>query len=178
MSDISELEGRITAALDRIARAAEAARATEGTQPGATDSGGAQSGAAPAKATSEIALREALEAERSANAQLTERVRAIKEKQENMVAQIERKLARATSQLDVQGLELRRMKRANAQLAEANRRLIEAREQGEGSDGATIGKALQAELESLRAARRAEMAEMEEILGELRPLIEEEQANG
>lgn len=173
MSDISELEGRITAALDRIARAAESARST-----GAAQAGGAQSAGAQADAASEIALREALEAERNANAQLTERVRAIKERQENMVAQIERKLARATGQLDVQGLELRRMKRANAQLAEANRRLVEAGQQSDGADGATIGKALQAELESLRAERRAEMAEMDEIMGELRPLIEEEQANG
>lgn len=173
MSDISELEGRITAALDRIARAAESARST-----GAAQAGGAQSAGAQADAASEIALREALEAERNANAQLTERVRAIKERQENMVAQIERKLARATGQLDVQGLELRRMKRANAQLVEANRRLVEAGQHSDGADGGTIGKALQAELESLRAERRAEMAEMDEIMGELRPLIEEEQANG
>jgi DNA repair exonuclease SbcCD ATPase subunit len=168
MSQISELERRIKSALERIASAAESASAA----PKSTAAG------PPADTVDgEAALREALEAERGANAQLTERVRAIKEKQETMVSQIERKLARATAQLDVQGLELQRLKRANAQLAEANRRLIAAAETGGGTAGAAQ-KALQAELESLRAARRAEMAELEEIMGELRPLVGEEQAHG
>lgn len=174
MSEISELAGRITAALDRIAKAAESApAATAGA--GAAGTGDSAAGN-QGDGAAEAALREALEAERTANAQLTERVRAIKDKQETMVAQIERKLARATGQLDVQGLELQRLKRANSQIAEANRRLIAAQDDG-GIDAGLADKALQAELESLRAARRSEMAELEEIMGELKPLIEE-QAHG
>ncbi len=152
MSELSGLERRITAALDRIAQAAQNLPGPEVAASGA-----------------EAALREALEAERTANAQLTERVRAIKERQESLIGQVERKLARANEQLDVQGFELQRLKKANAQLADANRKLIEAQQAGTADPGAAM-RALQAEIESLRAARKAEIAELEEIMAELRPL--------
>src|SRR5690606_40004114 len=73
MSDIAELERRISAALARIEAGVEVLGAAPAeTAPAARDEG-------------EITrLTEELEAERAANAQLTERVRAIKEKQEPM----------------------------------------------------------------------------------------------
>ncbi len=79
-------------------------------------------------------MQEALDAERAANAQLTERVRAIKDKQETMVAALERNVARLTQQLDAQGREVMRQKRLNAQLTETNRSLSDARPVGR--DGA------------------------------------------
>lgn len=171
MTELADLHARLSAALDRIGRASEAlqqrsAPASAQAAPPRRDEDEAAARLAAAAAT-EAALREALEAERTTNAQLTERVRAIKERQETLIGQIERKLARAHEQLDVQGLEVQRLKRANAQLMESNRRLIE------GQDGGAINKALQAEVDALRAERRAEMAEIEEIMGELRPLIGE-----
>ncbi|MCL4189939.1 MAG: hypothetical protein KJZ85_20260 [Rhodobacteraceae bacterium] len=148
----SELERRIAAALDRIAAGLER---TPRPQAGETGQ-----------------LREALEAERSANAQLTERVRAIKERQESVVAGLERRLARQTELLDVQGLELQRLKKSVIQLREANRVLREAQEAGL-ADPAAINRSLQAEVEGLRATRAAEIAELDEILAELRPLVGE-----
>jgi len=165
MSDIAELERRISFALERIARAAERASNRKPAAAGA---------AAPAAGQqSEIAaLRAALEAERSANAQLTERVRAIKDRQDSTVTQLERKLARLTDQLDIQGLELQRLRKANIQLAESNRALTEADGAG-AADPAAINRAIGAELEALRADRRAEQAEIEEVLAALAPLIAE-----
>jgi len=157
----TEMERRIAAALDRIAAGLE--RAPRATGPGA---------AAAAAAGEAGELRQALAAEQNANAQLTERVRAVKERQESLVAGLERRLARQTELLDVQGLELQRLKKSVVQLREANRQLREGSEAGV-ADPAAINRSLQAELEALRAGRAAETAELDEILAELRPLVGE-----
>lgn len=163
MNDIVELERRILYALERIGTGvAGMSRAT------AT---AADALPGPGFADSE-ALRAELEAERTANAQLTERVRAIKEKQETMVAALEARVARLVSQLDQQGLELQRQRRLNAELTETNRALGAAAQSGLASPE-LVNAAMAAELEALRAARAAEMSEMEEILSELKPLIGE-----
>lgn len=171
MDEITELERRMTAALHRIGDGIDtlAARA----------SAGAHAGPAPvaplaqALDTAEVArLTAALEAERSANAQLNERVRAIRERQETTVAALERRIEQMTRQLDAQGIELSRMKKANIGLRESLRSLRTAQEDGVG-DAHLINKSMLAELEALRATRTAEMAELSEILDELAPLIGE-----
>lgn len=149
----SELERRIAAALDRVAAGLERALR-------------------PAAAGEAARLREALAAERDANAQLTERVRAVKERQESIVTGLERRLARQTELVDVQGLELQRLKKSLVQLREASRLLREAQEAGL-ADPSAINRSLQAEAEALRATRAAEIAALDEILAELRPLIGE-----
>ena len=122
-----------------------------------------------------IALREALEAERQANAQLSDRVRAIRDKQETMVTLLERRLAATQRDCDRWAREVARMKRANLDLTEANRGLTLAIGQGADTDDGVaahlINRAMLAELESLRALRSAERAELEEILSGLEPLI-------
>ena len=127
--------------------------------------GAALAGADPAELAR---LREALESERMANAQLSERVRAIREKQETTLSALEKRLATATRSLETAQTEVTRLKRANLDLAEANRALIEA-----GNEPAPhlINRAMQAELEALRAARAEEAAELAEILGGLAPLF-------
>lgn len=166
MSDIAELERRIVAALDRIGAGLDGL-AVAAAVPDAAP-------ATPPPDTTELdRLREELEAERAANGQLNERVRAIRERQETTVAGLERKLDRLTRQLDVQGLELQRMKKTNIGLRESLRQLREAQEAGV-AEPHLINKSMLAELEALRAARMSEMAEMEEILSELAPLIGEE----
>lgn len=162
MSEIADYERRITAALERIGRGIDGLRAA------------APAGAAPADADAgeAEALREALEAERAANAQLTERVRAIKEKQETMVSALEKKVARLTHQLEAASLDMQRQKRVNAQLADTVQSLRAAAAEGS-AEAHLIDKAMHAELEALRAARAAEMAEMEEILQELKPMLGE-----
>jgi DNA repair exonuclease SbcCD ATPase subunit len=157
MNDLSEYELRIGAALDRIGQVLAGTReagATAAPQAGVTD------------------LQDALDAERTANAQLTERVRAIKDKQETMVAALERNVARLTQQLDAQARELQRQKRLNTQITETNRALSDAARKGV-TEPHLVNKAMMTELEALRAARAADVAEMDEILSELKPLIGE-----
>ena len=155
MTEMTELARRLTEALERIGAGLDAGSA------GADGPSGEVAG-----------LKEALEAERTTNAQLTERVRAIKDKQETMVGALEAKVAQLTRQLDAAGAELQRQKRLNADLADANKALSEAATKGV-AEPDLINRSMQTELEALRAARAAEMAEMEEILAELKPLIEE-----
>ncbi|MBC7153331.1 MAG: hypothetical protein H5U19_01635 [Rhodobacteraceae bacterium] len=166
MNEITELEHRIAAALERIGAGLDAIGS-------AGSAAKAPDGAKDASGDEVARLREALEAERAANAQLNERVRAIRERQETTVAGLERKLERMTRQLDAQGIELQRMKKAGIGLREAQRALREAHEAGL-SEPHLINKSMLAELESLRAARQAEAVEIAEILEELSPLIRED----
>ena len=157
MSDLGQVERRLSAALERIARRLEA-----GSSGGGTASEGQDGTIAE--------LRSALEKERSSNAQLSERVSQVRQRQETTVAQLERRLARLTEQLDLQSLEMLRLKKANARLIEVNAGLRAA--QAESFPDATlVNRSISAELEALQAERRAEMAEMEEILAELKPLV-------
>lgn len=166
MSDLVEYERRITAALQRVETgfALLVERHMQTGMPAAA--------AVPPEGPDATALREELEAERTANAQLTERVRAIKEKQETVIAGLERTVARLTEQLDSQGRETQRLKRINAQLTESNKSLSEAAEQGV-TEPHLLNRAMMTELEALRAQRAADVAEMDEILSELKPLIGE-----
>lgn len=170
MSDIAGYERRISAALERIARRVDSDRARQGAPAGEI---GRAARPDPAEAE---ALRAALEKERAANAQLSERVHQVKQRQETTIAQLERRLARLTEQLDLQSLEMLRLKKANARLMEANAGLREA--QAEGFPDATlVNRSISAELEALQAERRAEMAEMEEILTELKPLLADDRSS-
>lgn len=157
MSTGSELELRLGRALDRIARSAQTLGVVK------DDSDTAE-------------LRAQLEAERTKNAQLSERVNAVRQRQESSFATLERRLARMTEQLDLQSLEMLRLKKANTKLIEANRQLREGTE-AKVIESSTINRALLAELEALRAERAAEMAEMEDVLGELKPMITAGEAN-
>ncbi|TVS03571.1 MAG: hypothetical protein EA407_06525 [Rhodobacteraceae bacterium] len=162
MSTISDVEQRLGRALDRIARSAEAlGRARE----------------VPVDASEVETLRSQLEAERARNAQLSERVNAVRHRQESSFATLERRLARMTEQLDLQSLEMLRLKKANTKLIEANRQLREGSE-AMVIEPSTINRSMAAELEALRAERAAEVAEMEDVLGELKPMITAGERNG
>ncbi|TQM93394.1 MAG: hypothetical protein EA338_05330 [Roseinatronobacter sp.] len=161
MSNVSDLERRLGRALDRIAKSAQKLDAAP---------------SKPADNTELEELRRQLEAERAKNAQLSERVNAVRQRQEGSFATLERRLARMTEQLDLQSLEMLRLKKANTKLIEANRQLREGSE-AKVIEPSTINRSLLAELEALRAERAAEMAEMEDVLGELKPLISSEDAN-
>lgn len=163
MSDIAEYERRISYALERIGRGVELLAARPPAAPPqalSTD---------PAIEAAELTLlRDALAAERQANAQLSERVHAIREKQETTLATLERKLAQTARSLEAAQAEAARLQRANADLAAANRALLEA---AGGVEPHLVNRALQAELEGLRAARAAELAELNDILGTLEPIL-------
>ena len=161
MQDIAELERRITAALERIAVGVDRLPASAATA--AAPVGGGE------KELSQ--LRAALEEERIVSAQLTERLRSVKEKDALLRAELDEKCQRLTRQLDTQGLELQRMRKTAVQLREQLREMREA--QMRDLDPQILNRAMLAELDALRATRQTEMAEMEELIAELSPLIEE-----
>ena len=214
MTEIAELERRISFALERIGRgvegmverqalaldaaraeataAVEAAAEASAEAQAAIEAAQAQAAAAEAAqvaqeaeapapepapepapvasvAPGELAeLREALDAERMANAQLSERVRAIREKQETTLSALEKRLAQATRAFEAVQAEATRLKRANADLVETNRALVEA---AGDVPAHLVNRAMQAELEALRAARAWEVTELSDIIAGLEPLV-------
>lgn len=159
MSDIESLQGRITAALDRIgAGVAELSKA------------------APAPETTDAddvdALKAQLDEERTANSQLEERVRVLKDRQDGNIAKLETRVEKQAAALANLDGELHRMRTSNADLRELNAQLRSA-----AADGASapelINRATIAEVEALSAQRSADVAEMDAIISELKPLIEE-----
>jgi len=162
MGNVKELEQRLGRALERIAQSASR-RSVPAPVP-TTE---------PDSAAELAELRAQLVSERAKTAQLTERVNAVKQRQESSFTTLERRLARMTEQLDLQSLEMLRLKKANTKLIEANRQLREGVE-AKVIEPSAVNRALLAELEALRAERAADIAEMEDVLGELKPLL----ANG
>lgn len=151
MSDIVEYERRISAALNKISE-----------KIGSNTGGGD---------TSE--LEKALETERSVNAQLEERVRAIKVKQEEKMAELEKRVVTLQAGLGQLEGDVNRLKGVNGQLRENNNSLRTANEQGV-ADPHLINKSMLAELESLRAVHSSDRHEMDSLLGELSQIIGED----
>ncbi|MCX7565201.1 hypothetical protein OS189_02435 [Sulfitobacter sp. F26169L] len=151
MSDIVELQRRITAAMDQVAF-------------GLDKLGAASSG--PDEETLRL-----LEDERIANAQLQERVRSLRTKFESELATLRAQVDEGEARMAQLDVELQRVRRANAQLSEACAALRAANSEGVG-DPHLINKAMMAELEALRAARAADVAEASVILASLQPLVD------
>ena len=149
MDEISEYQRRIVAALDRASQALDKLGA-----------GGGEDLAAE------------LEAERVANRQLEERVRAIKEKQETTVARLEEQVADLRDALEARDAEVQRMRQVNEALRGANASLRDANAQGL-AQPELVNAAMMNELEALRAQRSSERAEIEEILATLEPVLKE-----
>lgn len=158
MSDISELETRITTALERISSGLNALA------PAAADQ------------SDEVAtLNAALEQERTANAQLEERVRAIKEKQDTTVASLTAEVERLTALLKSEENSLAKLRQVNTDLRANNDALRQAVSQGV-AEPHLINKSMMAELEGLRASQIADRTELDAVLGELNSLISKSQA--
>ena len=149
MTEISELERRMTAALDRIGSAA-----------GRMDGGNAAE------------LAAALEAERIANAQLEARVQASKEKQETRVAALEEEVRELSDALARRDTDLGRMAEVNAALRASNIALREANAAGL-PDAELVNAALAAEVEALKASAEVQRAEMAEVADLLEPFLKE-----
>ena len=125
------------------------------------------------------ALREALDDEKMANAQLEERMRVLRARLDEASAQaaapaepqpvIHSVPPEALLALDT---ELQRLRKANTALSESNAALRQANAQGVG-EAHLINKAMLAELESVRAARAADAAEINAVMATLQPLLAE-----
>ncbi|WGV16906.1 hypothetical protein [Fuscovulum ytuae] len=187
MQDLTELERRIAAALQRIGEGVEALSRQaipSGTAEGAPD--GAPDGAALGSddgAAQRIAELEAeLDAERNLSASLRARIAELEDAPPAIadlppdVAALYARIDKMTAQLDVQGLEMQRMRKTVVQLRE-NLRGLRRAQVANLADPDQINRAMMAELESIRVARLSEVAEMDEILSELTPLITEERAD-
>ncbi|MFK7881136.1 hypothetical protein [Roseobacter sp.] len=153
MSEIEELHGRIMSAMDRVAQGLDA-----------IGDGGAAANAA---------LQQALDEERTQNAQLNERVRALGESHEKALAELEARAAETAERLSKFDEDLQRLRLANGKLSEACEALRGANAEGVG-DANLINKAMTAELDALRAARGAEISEADEIIAALMPLLDAE----
>jgi predicted nucleic acid-binding Zn-ribbon protein len=173
MDDIAELERRITAALVRIGQGLEGV-----SQPASGGGGAPVATLADGAAEAEIArLNEALDEERMVNAQLQERIRALRDKDAADRRPLQTEVDRLTRLLDSQGLEMQRLKKTVASLREQVRVLLEAQAEGR-IEPHLINKAMLAELEALRALRGAEAAELDEIIAALDPLATQAPKDG
>lgn len=170
-ADASAEEQAAGAELAAVPEQAEAAEAPSDCRPDvATET------AEPVEDGALEALRAELAAEKAQVAALTDRIRTLKGRESRNEAALQARIDQLTKQLDVQGLELHRLRKSMIQLREALRVLREGSD-GACVDAAMINKAMLAELEGLRAARSSETVELEEIIAELAALTGEEKAD-
>ncbi|MFD1156771.1 hypothetical protein [Roseovarius aestuarii] len=153
MSQIDELQRRITAALDRIGQ-------------GLDGVGSAGSGDAQALE----ALTKELEDEKLVSLQLEERLKALSQKQKERAAAEEGARAEQANAMRKLDHELQSLRKANQQLRDNNKALREANEAGV-TEPHLINKSMLAELEGLRAARAADRAEADLVMADLSRLI-------
>lgn len=176
MNEIAELERRIAYAMERIAKGVEALdnardRAKSSAPEAAAVQAASGSDTDTARLTAELdALRAELAEERLANAQLEERVRTLKKRQDLQAANLVTEQAATRDKLSALDTELSRLRKANDQLQSSNAALRAANEEGVGEPH-LINKSMMAELESMRAARQVDIAETEAIKLALVPLL-------
>ena len=165
MTDVAEYERRIGAALSRIsdgiARLREAAPGqTPAFRPGTA--AGADIGA----------LQAALDDERTANAQLEDRLKALRDRHEAREAAIAAERAALRTRLaELDGV-LQGLRASQADLNEVVAQVRSALA-AQVAEPELVNRAMQAELDGLRALRRADAAEVDAVISELRPMIEE-----
>ncbi len=152
MSELEEYQRRITAAMDRMAKGLD------------------QLNAAPAEPDEDIV--QALEDERQANAQLTDRVKTLKESHQDELTALRDQMEFNNDRVTQLDMDVQRLRQANEQLSAACEQLRLANAEGL-ADPKLIDTAVIAELESLRATRAIEMAEIDAVLTALAPLVED-----
>lgn len=151
MSEIDALQSRITAALDRIAQGLE--RTGEDKDPARIE-----------------ALEQALEHERLANAQLEERIMALRGRLAAATDAAETARQAARDHLTALDRDLQSLRKVNQQLRDSNQALREANAEGV-AEPDLINAAMLAELEGLRAAQAADRAEIDAVLGEMSEVL-------
>ena len=155
MSDISELETRITKALEAISEGVETLANREAAVPDDTEE-----------------LTRALNEERTAYEQLEARLTSVHEKTDARIEELSGENEALSAALATAEKELRALRIVNDELTENAAALREQVQSGM-ADAHLLNKTMLNELESLRAARRAAVAEMDTILAEMTPLLED-----
>ena len=168
MIELPQLETRITAALDRIKTGLGVLSTLA---PAPEDNGdGVQTEALDAQVAE---LGSKLDEEQTANAQLEDRVKRLRERQDGKLAKLESSVSTARASATRMDRELQHLRQVNAELRDINVQLRVAVSAGV-SEPQLVNKAMLVELEALRATRAADAAEMDSILQELTPIIKQE----
>jgi hypothetical protein len=154
--DLTASEKRLIAALDRLDHFIDRAALMRG-----------EAVAAPPIAEDPAGIEHSLHAARTENQRLSNELMLAHERQQAQLAASQAELAAAHDRLLAAGQEAARLAATNETLAAANRALIAAT--GEPADEARL--ALEAEIESLRAIRDAEIAQMGDLLSMLDQMI-------
>lgn len=150
MNDIEDVSSRIMSAMERISRGVD--QLAEGTQ-GKIET-----------------LQAALDGEKQVNSELSERVQALEERQEQAIAALESRAKQATDRVASLDKEIQQLRAANTQLISACDALRDANAEGLASAD-LIDQSLKAELDALRSLRDAEMTEAKEIISALTPIL-------
>lgn len=152
MSDeIENLNSRIISAMERIAKGVEGLSDTD--------------------AEDVVVLKRELEEEKQANAQLSERVRVLGERQEQALETLQSKAVAAQERVSTLDIEVQKLRQANERLLKMCAALRDANTEGVG-EAHLINQSMITELEAIRAMRSAEIAEADEIIAALTPLIQ------
>lgn|GEM_PF-1254111 len=146
-NDLNASEKRLIAALDRLDGFIDRMAAT-----------GAGAGPAP---EGDI---------RQDNRDISDDLSALVDEQAEQLAELEARLVATDERLNVAGDEIARLAAANEALASANRELIASQPDSPADE---VRRALQAEIDSLRAARVAEAGQMAEIADTLDRMLGE-----
>jgi hypothetical protein len=92
------------------------------------------------------------------------------ERQEQALAAMETKTNEAVTRMETLDLELQRLRGTNEELQKICEALREANEEGVGEPH-LINRAMVAELDAMKASRRSEIVEADEIIAALVPLL-------
>ncbi|OYU18751.1 MAG: hypothetical protein CFE34_08800 [Rhodobacteraceae bacterium PARR1] len=166
MKDLAEFERRISAALTRI-----------GDGLAALPAGAAQDQPVADHSAERDALRAELVAERAARTALQAQLDAAPAPatapagDSARVLALQEQVDRLTKLLDVQGLDLVRLRKTVGTLRESLQSLRSA-QVATLPDTAAINRAMLAEVDAMRAERQSEIAELDEIIAELDPLVQ------
>ncbi len=173
MSQIDELQTRITAALERIERGVNArADARAEAEAARREAEAARSEAEASGGAVLDSLRQELEDERLVTAQMEERIKVLHarlEEKEAALAALQEAQRSAPARRETLArldTDLQALRAANEQLRQSNAALREANAAGV-AEPHLINKAMMAELESLRAARAVERGEVALVLAEI-----------
>lgn len=123
----------------------------------------------PAEVT---ALRAEIADERVVQAQLEERIRALKEKHDRRVAELEAAMVAERARFAALDHDLQGLRQSNADLRDVAGQLRAALAE-EVAEPELVNRAMLAEIEALRATRAADLAEIEAVYDSLRPHIGE-----
>jgi uncharacterized coiled-coil protein SlyX len=134
----------------------------------------AEENASTARAERDAARRDLAEAKSAADAAARDAEAAAREAvKANATQHLEDRIERLLGRIESQDVQFQRLKDANAHLRDSNAKLREKNVELL-ADPDAINQSLQAELDSLKVTRAADADEMDNILEELKPLVEEQ----